>query len=966
MSRGIRRRIAVGALAVLAAAVGGVWGHRVVQHRLFRFGPHDHVTYDAELNALYHPGLGAWRDLDTGLLHRYTPDSPLMPYVIPLIGTGCLAFLVLAVNWTLVHRRLVGHAWRECLRRPGSLLLALGMWVPVLLGPYLLKAEVVEALFDDRTTGLFVAVSFGSLLAVVLLVYVPWLSVRGFGTITLLRRLFRALGASSHTGGREEALRAVARDAERFRLHTAARDLDSLAALVRMEAHIGLLADRGSDAELDDLLRDGPAALGAPPRHLMDRVLSGLARPAAAVNVARAFILRYEWTGAVVNLDRAVTVLAPLAARPRPWFWGTATNWPLVHLTLAWALKDRYELRGERPDLDQALALARRVSARHPARARSRLIDLELIRYRATADPAALAAAVREGRSGAPTPGAVLALLERYDRDGDPQDRDEARELAARLVAERGPGHPQHAVCLTVQAQALDVSGERDAAVQCLREAVGDAASPLQTRLGAAVRLGELGAGGPLSVEGYGAAVELLPQMAWIGLRRDDQRWLLSRWSGVSTAAAAAAIADGRVAYAVEILERGRAVMWGQLARLRGGVEAARTADAALERRLAEIRAELDVPDDGTGRGDQAGADVERRIRLGREWDELSARLEKSERRGYRDLTRAADHGPVVVVNAGPQRCDAIILLPDHEPVLVPLDRLDHAELVDWATQSADPDGRHQALLNVIAPRLWDDLAVPVLAALTPHLGADRRVWWCPTGPLAALPIHAAGHHARPGGPALLDEVVSSYTPTIGALLRSTERTVAARGRLVVAAPQAPGRPGLPEVRYEAEEFLRYFPDAVPLDPAHVADVLARLRDAHWVHFACHADASGLAVADGVVSLDQLADLRLTDAEFCYLSACSTAAPDPRAYDEAIHLAALLHLQSYIHVVGTLWEVDSGKALLAAREVYRTLTAHGAPDSTHTARAVHNAAQTLRRDAPRHVDVWSSLLHIGP
>ncbi|MDI3417805.1 hypothetical protein [Streptomyces luteolus] len=60
----------------------------------------------------------------------------------------------------------MGHAWRECLRRPGSWLLALGMRATVLLMPHLLKAEVVEAIFTDRTTGLFVGVSFGSLLAV--------------------------------------------------------------------------------------------------------------------------------------------------------------------------------------------------------------------------------------------------------------------------------------------------------------------------------------------------------------------------------------------------------------------------------------------------------------------------------------------------------------------------------------------------------------------------------------------------------------------------------------------------------------------------------------------------------------------------------------------------------------------------------------------------------------------------------
>lgn len=960
-----KRLIAVGVLAAGAAVVGGVWGQRVAQHRAFRVGPHERAVYDAERHALYDPGRGGWLDLDTGELHRYAADAPWMPTVLLLLGVGCLAFLVLAVNWTVEQRQLVWRTWRECLRRPLNVLALLGVWAVMIAVPFLARGGAIAAVSRDPMTALFMGVTLGSVLGVTLLVYVPWVVVRGGGTVALLFRLVRAKGAAA---GRQDALRDVVRRAETFRAD-AGRDLDSLAGLVRAEAFIDLLADQGSDTMLDDLLRDGPAALDAPQRHVVDRLLFAYGRPAVEVNVARAFILRYEWTGAAGNLDRAVAVLDPLAAKPRPWFWLTMTDWPVVFLTLAWALKDRYELRADRADLDRALALVREVSARHPDRARSRLVELELIGYRATGDPAALAAAVSAGRRGEPEPGTVVALLERFDRDGGRQDLEEARELAERLVKARGPGHPLHAVCLTVRARALEVSGERDAAARCLREAVGDPASPLQTRLAAAVRLGELGAGGPLSVEGYGAAVELLPQMAWIGLRRDDQRWLLSRWQGVSTAAAAAAIADGRVAYAVEVLEHGRAVMWGQLARLRTGVEAAQDADPALARRLAEIRAELDMPDDDTGRrpGHLAGADVERRVRLGREWEQLTARLRESERVGYRELARAAARGPVVVVNASPLRCDAIVLLPGRdEPLLVPLDRLDHDELAEWARQSADPDGRHQAMLNVVAPRLWADLAEPVLAALGPHLTADRRIWWCPTGPLTALPIHAAGRHTHPGGPALLDEAVSSYTPTIGALLRSAERPATARGQLVVAAAQTPDRPDLPEVSQESAAFQRHFPDAVTLDPAHVADVLTRLPDARWAHFACHADAAGLAVADGVVSLDQLADLGLPGAEFCYLSACSTAAPDPRAYDEAIHLAALLHLQSYTHVVGTLWEVDSDKALDAAREVYRTLTAHGPPDSGLAAQAVHDAAQTLRRAAPRTVDVWSSLLHIGP
>jgi len=40
-----------------------------------------------------------------------------------------------------------------------------------------------------------------------------------------------------------------------------------------------------------------------------------------------------------------------------------------------------------------------------------------------------------------------------------------------------------------------------------------------------------------------------------------------------------------------------------------------------------------------------------------------------------------------------------------------------------------------------------------------------------PTGPLCLLPIHAAGYHCEPSSRTVLDRVISSYSPSIKALL---------------------------------------------------------------------------------------------------------------------------------------------------------------------------------------------------
>jgi CHAT domain len=63
---------------------------------------------------------------------------------------------------------------------------------------------------------------------------------------------------------------------------------------------------------------------------------------------------------------------------------------------------------------------------------------------------------------------------------------------------------------------------------------------------------------------------------------------------------------------------------------------------------------------------------------------------------------------------------------------------------------------------------LWDTVTGPVLDRLghtaMPGVETDLpRVWWLPTGPLAGLPLHAAGHHTEVDDRVVIDRVVSSY-----------------------------------------------------------------------------------------------------------------------------------------------------------------------------------------------------------
>ncbi|WP_234372430.1 hypothetical protein, partial [Streptomyces noursei] len=94
----------------------------------------------------------------------------------------------------------------------------------------------------------------------------------------------------------------------------------------------------------------------------------------------------------------------------------------------------------------------------------------------------------------------------------------------------------------------------------------------------------------------------------------------------------------------------------------------------------------------------------------------------------------------------------------------------------------------------------WNHVAGPVLDRWgRPGPAPDgrwARLWWSPGGARAPRPLHAAGHHGEATGPApreaaaapagtgpaprtVLDRVVSSYTPTVGAIRYARARAAA-------------------------------------------------------------------------------------------------------------------------------------------------------------------------------------------
>jgi hypothetical protein len=95
-------------------------------------------------------------------------------------------------------------------------------------------------------------------------------------------------------------------------------------------------------------------------------------------------------------------------------------------------------------------------------------------------------------------------------------------------------------------------------------------------------------------VEAYGLAVEMLERIAWHGRDRDRQEAEIGARPEIARDAAAVAVRAGQPERAVELLERRRSLLWGQLLHLRGDLTRLAEAEPALAASLAEIHSQLD------------------------------------------------------------------------------------------------------------------------------------------------------------------------------------------------------------------------------------------------------------------------------------------------------------------------------------------------------------------------------------
>lgn len=163
------------------------------------------------------------------------------------------------------------------------------------------------------------------------------------------------------------------------------------------------------------------------------------------------------------------------------------------------------------------------------------------------------------------------------------------------------------------------------------------------------------------------------------------------------------------------------------------------------------------------------------------------------------------------------------------------------------------------------------------------------RVWWCPTGALINLPIHAAGLYGPLGNVCVSDFVISSYAPMLSTLLPSgAESSFILKSPRTLAIGQAHAEHALPLPGTITElvrirQICGHGVTSLEGAEANAARVVSELHSAELVHIACHGQQidsgfdSALILHDGQLPVSELIRQRVPLGRLAFLSACETA-----------------------------------------------------------------------------------------
>ncbi|KAF6759273.1 CHAT domain-containing protein [Ephemerocybe angulata] len=653
------------------------------------------------------------------------------------------------------------------------------------------------------------------------------------------------------------------------------------------------------------------------------------------------------------------------------------------------------------------------------------------------------------------------SLLSLFIRTGDLRDLTEAISIRRKALKIAPKGHVGMLISLNHLGISLEYLFQRTGDLRDLIEAISSyrssavypSGSP-HVRLMAArnwTRLLNLSSPpSPAILSAFDTSIYLITLTATLEQTMENRYRQLQVNSGVTLEAASAALMLNRVDKALEWLEQGRCLVWGQLNNLRTPLDDLRNCNAQLAARIMQVSKVLEAAGSYTrttwtemslSEKTSLAEQAQDNLNLSRQWDGLLEEVRVIP--GFESflkpvscttlLQHLPDSGPVIVINIDTRRCDAIALLPGRDqPLHIPLPDFSlelcnqyregltaqlrsfhlryrgESALLASESEYVD-DGRGirpvslrekngETVIRKILRGLWEKLVTPILQRLElskvdqPSERTLPRIWWCPTGPLSFLPIHAAGIYGNASSESLMDYAISSYIPTVAALtdriknIQSIDKE--SIGVFMVSQPKVDGASPIPgtttEVRAIYEVITAVEMRAKKLEETNItaAECLDIMDKYSIVHLACHGSQntkdplkSRFLFHDGSLELGTIIQRSLKNADLAFLSACQTSTGVDDLPDEAVHLAAGMLAAGYRRVVATMWSIGDRDAPALATDFYQYLLDHrssaieGGLDGRFSAHALHHATKQLRLRLDDNSDqsllTWIPYVHFG-
>ncbi|KAI0825514.1 CHAT domain-containing protein [Irpex lacteus] len=541
-------------------------------------------------------------------------------------------------------------------------------------------------------------------------------------------------------------------------------------------------------------------------------------------------------------------------------------------------------------------------------------------------------------------------------------------------------------------------------------------------------------------LEAYELQLSLMSQCLWLGNGVHDRYSAKELPFGghIVGKATAAAINAGEFKTAIEWIESGRTLVWSQILQLRTPLDDLHHFHPQLANRLQHVSQALQHAATSsssttqlpftidTSHSPQSSLDMQAKSshHYAVEYDQLIKKVRGLE--GFESflqpktlpqLSGACKSGPVVLINTDESHCDALILYDSKDikikHIPLPLLSLEHATKLKkdlWSVLTArglcgrfrdssyewsedfDRGGqlpgkgmRNDPMFKILAD-LWTMVIKPVVDFVhtLPILATGKlpHITWCPTGPLAFLPLHAAGIYCANStlSETVMDFAVSSYTPTLEALLKAQAQPDSVHETphvLVVSQPATPDCSPIPGTTTEAGIVMSLTGESTQIledTDGTVDSVLEAMTTHNWVHLACHGMQdqnnpinSSFALYDRKLTLGTLMSKHLPNADLAVLSACQTATGDEKLVEEAVHLAAGMLNIGYKSVIGTMWSIYDDSAPVVMARFYEVMMEQVyAGGELQSAYALHEATKVLREKyGVKNFIRWIPFIHFG-